>query len=102
MGLSIIPAASSSPTPLPTSVPSGLTLRNTYTSTTSSLSFPTSPVFAVVIGGGGGGSGAQVANNAGQGGGGGAVVMGWVSPTTVATVGAGGTGGGAGSSVRSV
>ena len=42
MGVSVFPAASaaSSPTPLPVAIPTDLTLRNTYTSSQTGLSFP--------------------------------------------------------------
>ena len=57
MGISIVPVPSSASTPaLSVGVPVGLTLRNTYTSTTSGLSFPVSQVYAILVGGGGGGS----------------------------------------------
>ena len=66
-------------------VPLGLTLRNTYTTTTSGLSFPVSQVYVIAVGGGG--SGGIGANGAG-GGGGGAVLQGWVASPTTVTVGA--------------
>ena len=52
MGISIVPVPSSASTPaLSVGVPVGLTLRNTYTSTTSGLSFPVSQVYAILVGG---------------------------------------------------
>lgn len=54
MGSSVYPAAATSvPDTLPVTVPSGLTLRYTYTSSQTGLSFPVNQVYAVVIGGGG-------------------------------------------------
>jgi hypothetical protein len=75
-------------------VPSGLTLRNTYTSSTSGLSFPVTQVYAVVVGGGGGGAGSQAGYPA-AGGGGGAAIGGWIPAPTSVTIGAGGAAGGA-------
>ena len=52
MGISIFPAASTASTPpLTIGVPIGLTLRNTYTSSASSLSYPVTQVYAIVVGG---------------------------------------------------
>ena len=92
MASTVFPAASSaSSPPTITGVPSGLTLRNTYTSTTSGLSYPVSQVYVVAAGGGGGGGGgggnAQY-RTGGGGGGGGAVVQGWLPATfTSVTIG---------------
>jgi hypothetical protein len=83
------PSTSSRQTTLPTAVPAGLTLRNTYTSSQSGLSFPVNEVYVVVVGGGGGGGSGQAGNSgsgtsggasrpATNGGGGGAVLQGWV------------------------
>ena len=95
MATSVFPAPStgSSPTTLPIAVPAGLTLRNTYTSSQTGLSFPVSEVFVVLVGGGGGGTyGNGGANGVGSpGGGGGAVQMGWVPAFTACTIGAGGS-----------
>ena len=71
-------------------VPTGLTLRNTYTSSTSGLTFPVSQVYVVCVGGGGGSpTGANGSGN--QAGGGGACVQGWIPAPTNITIGAGGT-----------
>ena len=86
MGSSTVPAPSSAPTTF-LNVPPGVSLRNTYTSSTSGLSFPVSQVFVIVVGGGGSGS------IGGGGGGAGACLMGWISSPTAVTIGAGGTGG---------
>ena len=53
-----VPSAASQPPELPTAVPVGLTLRNTYTSSQSGLTYPAgiTQVFVVLIGGGGNGS----------------------------------------------
>ncbi len=101
MGLSVFPAASSgmTTTRFPAAIgnafniPSGLTLQNTITSTTTVSSLP-AQVWVVLMGGGGGGG---AANNEGGGGGGGGACIGWVDvPTSGSltfTIGAGGTGG---------
>lgn len=98
MGSSVFPAPSTSSvtTGLPlTSIPAGVTLQATYTST-QSITVPKSPVFVVVVGGGGGG-GTQLGGNA-TGGGAGGVAMGWCNNPTSVTIGAGGTSGSQGGS----
>lgn len=94
MGSSVFPAPSSSGSSVvlgaPVNlIPSGLTLRHTYTST-QSVSIGTSPVFVVLVGGGGGGS-VRTNDNTGGGGSGG-ITMGWCAAPTSVTVGAAGTG----------
>jgi len=66
MATSVFPAASSASQPpiLSTVVPAGVTLRQTYNSSASGLSFPVNQVYAVVIGGGGGGNSGSAGQNA--------------------------------------
>ena len=71
MGSSTVPSITT-PT-LTIGVPLGLTLRNTYTTTTTGLSFPVTQVYAIVVGGGGAGG-----NGGNAGGGGGAWIQGWI------------------------
>lgn len=84
-GSTTVPAPSFIPSP---SVPAGLTLRNTYTTSQTGLTFPRDWVYVVAVGGGGSGTG--LSNFAG--GGGGACIQGWVRATdlTAVTIGAGG------------
>ena len=100
MGLSQFPAASGGlstarfPIAIgaPFTVPAGLTLQNTVTSTTTySAGALPAQVWAVVVGGGGGG----MTGSGGSGGGGGGVAIGWVdvpSAGITAIIGAGGAG----------
>jgi hypothetical protein len=102
MGLSVFPTpveSSFPPLTIPVAaIPPGLTLRNTYTSSTSGLTFPVENVFAVLIGaGGGGGGGSGVGPTAGGGGGCGSVIAAWIPAPSSVTIGAGGTGGAGGS-----
>ena len=73
-----------------------LTLQQTITSTTTSITYPAgvTQVYAIVAGGGGGGGALQTGFNAAFTGGGGAggVIAGWCFPSTSATIGAGGAG----------
>lgn len=84
------PAPSFVPSP---AVPAGLTLHNTYTTSTGSLTWPVDWVYVVAVGGGGSGSSDGTASNV-AGGGGGACVQGWVraADLTSVTIGAGGAG----------
>lgn len=96
MGISVFPVESSSSSSSvvlgqPVNIiPSGISLRHTYT-TTQAVSIPTTPVFVFLVGGGGGG-GIRPGDNVGGGGSGG-IVMGWCDAPTSVTVGAGGVGG---------
>ena len=63
------PVSTASNPPTVVGVPSGLTLRNTYTSTTSGLSYPVSQVYVVAVGGGGAGVTGNTSNGAANGGG---------------------------------
>ena len=86
MGSSTVPSIT---TPaLAIGVPLGLTLRNTYTTTTSGLSFPVSQVYVIAVGGGGSGGSGSSGSGGGGAGGGGAVLQGWVASPTTVTVGA--------------
>ena len=87
------PAASSAsyPTTFLMDVPSGLTLRYTYTSSQSGLNYSVNQVFVVLVGGGGAGAAARIYTTSacgGGAGGGGAVVMGWIPSPAVITIGA--------------
>ena len=62
-------------------VPSGLTLRNTYTTTTTGLTFPVANVVVVCVGGGGGGTGGN-GGNGGGGGGGATAFISWAPAPT--------------------
>jgi hypothetical protein len=101
MAISIFPAASSNAVTDTSNfgliaVPAGLTLRNTYTSSTSGITGQPNLVLAVMVSGGGGGGGGGNNNQNGSGGAGGNVLIAWVPSFTSCTVGAGGTGGAAG------
>lgn len=106
MGLSVFPVASAATTTRfpaaignPFNIPSGLTLQNTITSSTSysAGTFP-AQVWVVIIGGGGGGAkgGSSPSATSGGGGGGGGACIGWVdvpsSGTLYVVIGAGGAG----------
>lgn len=82
------PAPSFIPSP---AVPPGLTLRHTYLTSQSGLTFPVEWVYFVGVGGGGSGAGKYGAAGAG-GGGGAACIQGWMrsSILTSVTIGAGG------------
>ena len=93
MSSSIFPivSATSQSATFPMNVPTNLTLRYTYTTSQSGLSYPVSQVFVVLVGGGGSGADTYGWSNVmygGGGGGAGAVVMAWVPSPTVITVGA--------------
>lgn len=91
MGLSVFPVPSAASGPLgyqlPTSVPSNVTLKQTITTSQTSLTYPAgiTAVWVIVVGGGqaGTGVGGGQAGNA---------VSGWTVPSAKCTVGAGGTG----------
>ena len=72
MASTVFPVASSAsqPTTLPTAIPVGLTLRNTYTSSQTGLTYPAgiTQVFVVLVGGGGGGRDAGGVTTGGAGG----------------------------------
>jgi len=94
MAQSVFPISSASTQPPlhPTSIPYGLTLRNTYTTSQSGLTYSAeiTKIFVVLIGGGGsGGNGGGIGGTygSGGGGGGGAVSMAWISPPTSITIG---------------
>ena len=82
MATSVFPTISSAQTlftpglPVPT-FPSGLTLRNTYTSTTTGITGQPSVVFVVMSGGGGNGGSSDGGTIGGGGGGAGNIVMGY-------------------------
>ncbi|MSZ78022.1 MAG: hypothetical protein F2667_13025, partial [Actinobacteria bacterium] len=94
MGFTQIPAgASAAPSPsfIPSpAVPAGLTLRQTYTSSQTGLTWPVDWVYVVAAAGGG--SGALTINVQSVGGGSGACFQGWMraSDLTALTIGAGG------------
>ena len=94
MAQSVFPISSDSTQPPlhPTSIPTGLTLRNTYTTSQSGLTYPAgiTQVFAVLIGGGGAGGaggGSGGTSGSGGGGGGGAVSMAWIPAPATITIG---------------
>jgi hypothetical protein len=90
MGISVFPQPSTATIPTPViGIPAGVSLRNTYTSTTGSLSFPVDMGYAIVIGGGGCGAIATSGNVAGGQAGG--AVQGWIKSPTSVTIGAGGS-----------
>ena len=91
MAQSIFPEVGASFTPMNTAVPAGYTLRHTYTTSQSGLTFPVPVVFVVLIGGGGNGragtfNGSYCVN--GEGGGGGGIVMAFVTAPSTITIGA--------------
>ena len=94
MAQSVFPISSASTQPPlhPTSIPTNVTLRNTYTTSQSGLTYPAgiTQVFAVLVGGGGsGGNGGGQGGTygSGGGGGGGAVSMAWIPAPATITIG---------------
>ena len=92
MAQSVFPVVASQPALHPTSIPANVTLRNTYTTSQSGLTYPAgiTQVFAVLVGGGGEGGqagGYSGTHGGGGGGGGGAVNMGWIPAPATITIG---------------
>lgn len=96
MASTVFPVASTASATTPDTVvgvPYGLTLRNTYTSTTGSLSYPVNQVYVVAVGGGAAGVTGSTSNGAANGGGGGGGAGGGTGDGSTAGVGgAGGSG----------